>query len=100
MSGALTFMPFGQVGDRASESLRLLEAIVKRNIAFIGHPATKYLAPLSLRSTATLRSGTGFKGIVFSDRGYVVVADDVYGKSCVTNVGGGLSVREYHCREF
>ena len=34
--------------------------------------------------------GTGIKDTVLSDQGYVAVANDVYGKACVTSVKEGL----------
>ena len=84
----------------ASENPRLPETLAKHKIVFIGPPGSA-MRSLGDKISSTIVaqsanvptmpwSGTGITETVLSDQGYVVVADDVYKKACVTSVEEGL----------
>ena len=84
----------------ASENPRLPETLAKHKIVFIGPPGSamrslgdKISSTIVAQSASVPTmpwSGTGITDTVLSDQGYVVVADDVYKKACVTSVEEGL----------
>ena len=84
----------------ASENPRLPETLAEHKIVFIGPPGSA-MRSLGDKISSTIVaqsanvptmpwSGTGITDTILSDQGYVIVADDVYQKACVTSVEEGL----------